>query len=770
MQLAKVSLKGPRVQSTLLAFFPHHHHQVCARMPPKSSSSSSSSPRILYWFRTDLRLHDSPALAKALDLSPKAFFPVFNFDPHYAYDQRVGARRFRFLLESMQDLSNEIRKLNSNSQLLVTRGDPQRRIKELCEKWQVTHVAFEEDHNDYGRSRDAEVRKSLEKAGIEIVSCEGHHLYPIMEVLKKNGNKPPTSMGAYQKAISSLGDVPKPTPTPKSLPDPLAPGADKVDLKKLHQLVDDLAPLNKDPGPPEVDINSGANGGQRHGDVTLYDTVAEHEKDPFAVPTLSSLGMEEPEDKLCKAIRGGSSVALKRLDDLCKDPSYLATFAKPQTSPSTDPDKPSTTLLSPYIKFGCLGIRHFWHQMKETKSKHKGNKTDVPEGMEGQLLFRDMYAACEAAIGDAFHGVRGNSMAKFFDWYLPDVYDDKGNKIVPRPKGDEESEKRLAAWESGTTGFPWIDANMRMLRQCGWMHHLGRHSVAAYLTRAQCFISWERGAEVFAKYLLDWCVPAAVRASRTPTLTSSLARAPTGTPPPTQATGCGSQPQPSFPNSSASTAWPPSRPSTTRMATSYANSAPSSRTCPTSTSTRRTSCRTLSRRRQTVSLDETTRRRSWMRRRRSSTALIGWGMGISKRSWVMQRRCWMARRMTSSERVTVSLTRPCTRRVGKTRRCEWAARRHAQEASVLTRSCLRPRRPDWAKAPEAKAALEDTKGDGDGDGEMEPHEADHHDHEEDGEDAEQDGDEGEEQSKGKASGSKRKGNDDDGKAQKKSKK
>ena len=254
----------------------------------------------------------------------------------------------------------------------------------------------------------------------------------------------------------------------------------------------------------------------------MYDTVAEHEKDPFAVPTLSSLGMEEPEDKLCKPIRGGSSVALKRLDDLCKDPSYLATFAKPQTSPSTDPDKPSTTLLSPYIKFGCLGIRHFWHQMKETKSKHKGSKTDVPEGMEGQLLFRDMYAACEAAIGDAFHGVRGNSMAKFFDWYLPDVYDDKGNKIVPRPKGDEESEKRLAAWESGTTGFPWIDANMRMLRQCGWMHHLGRHSVAAYLTRAQCFISWERGAEVFAKYLLDWCVCAAVRAGSAPlTLTSS---------------------------------------------------------------------------------------------------------------------------------------------------------------------------------------------------------------------------------------------------------
>ena len=28
------------------------------------------TPRVIYWFRTDLRLHDSPALKAALDLSP----------------------------------------------------------------------------------------------------------------------------------------------------------------------------------------------------------------------------------------------------------------------------------------------------------------------------------------------------------------------------------------------------------------------------------------------------------------------------------------------------------------------------------------------------------------------------------------------------------------------------------------------------------------------------------------------------------------------------
>lgn len=164
-----------------------------------SKSAASSGPRILYWFRTDLRLHDSPALAKALEQSPAAFFPVFCWDPNYIYGHRTGVRRLRFLLESMQDLSQEIKKINSNSQLLVVRGTPQSRIKEICEKWNITHVAFEEDHHGYGRKRDDEVRDILGKAKIDIISAEGRHLYPLKEALKKNQNKPPTSMGAYQK-------------------------------------------------------------------------------------------------------------------------------------------------------------------------------------------------------------------------------------------------------------------------------------------------------------------------------------------------------------------------------------------------------------------------------------------------------------------------------------------------------------------------------------------------------------------------------------------
>ena len=43
----------------------------------------------------------------------------------------------------------------------------------------------------------------------------------------------------------------------------------------------------------------------------------------------------------------------------------------------------------------------------------------------------------------------------------------------------------------------WIDACMRQLKHEGWIHHLARHSTACFLTRGQCYISWERGMEVY---------------------------------------------------------------------------------------------------------------------------------------------------------------------------------------------------------------------------------------------------------------------------------
>lgn len=48
----------------------------------------------------------------------------------------------------------------------------------------------------------------------------------------------------------------------------------------------------------------------------------------------------------------------------------------------------------------------------------------------------------------------------------------------------------------GETGFPFVDAIMNQLRDEGWVHHVGRHMIASYLTRGDLWLSWEAGVRV----------------------------------------------------------------------------------------------------------------------------------------------------------------------------------------------------------------------------------------------------------------------------------
>lgn len=44
----------------------------------------------------------------------------------------------------------------------------------------------------------------------------------------------------------------------------------------------------------------------------------------------------------------------------------------------------------------------------------------------------------------------------------------------------------LASWSTGTTGYPFVDANMRELLLTGFMSNRGRQNVASFLVGADC--------------------------------------------------------------------------------------------------------------------------------------------------------------------------------------------------------------------------------------------------------------------------------------------
>jgi len=65
-----------------------------------------------------------------------------------------------------------------------------------------------------------------------------------------------------------------------------------------------------------------------------------------------------------------------------------------------------------------------------------------------------------------------------------------------------EDEQGFAAWTTGTTGFPVVDAAMRQLRATGWMHNRARMITASFLTK-DLMIDWRLGARWFMTWLTD---------------------------------------------------------------------------------------------------------------------------------------------------------------------------------------------------------------------------------------------------------------------------
>ena len=226
--------------------------------------------------------------------------------------------------------------------------------------------------------------------------------------------------------------------------------------------------------------------------------LAEEARGRLSVPSVADIAPSLA-DAGPSLFPGGEGEALRRLDaHLARDGgAWAGAFEKPKTSPTEiDPfgaGTRSTTVLSAYLKFGCLSPRTFWVRLRDA-TKGARTRSAPPVSLDGQLLWREFYYACAHAVGPAFGQMEDNPICRQIGWRVP--------------ADDPAAAEALAAWRDGRTGYPWIDACMRQLKSEGWMHHLARHAVACFLTRGDLYVRWEEGAAVFDELLIDadWAV------------------------------------------------------------------------------------------------------------------------------------------------------------------------------------------------------------------------------------------------------------------------
>lgn len=202
-------------------------------------------------------------------------------------------------------------------------------------------------------------------------------------------------------------------------------------------------------------------------------------KGKYAMFTLKELGYKDQPKHLPK---GGEREGLRILKTICSDKKYVRAFNKTKTSSTTGhkPGRVSTTGMSAYLSTGQVSIRTVYHAVN--KAIAGGSHTKPPESLLGQLYFREQFYML-AATSKHFDKSTGNK------WCLEVPWDN--NAAFQK------------AWAEGKTGYPFIDGLMRQLNETGWIHHLGRHAVACFLTRGDLWQNWTFGRDVFHKLLLD---------------------------------------------------------------------------------------------------------------------------------------------------------------------------------------------------------------------------------------------------------------------------
>lgn len=441
--------------------------------PPRYYPSSNAQvvgkkKRIVMWFRRDLRLKDNSALnfLLQLDRTDLEIIPIYII--HTPVNKRSGNLRFKFLLESLADLQNSLRERGAD--LYVIRGEAVAVLDTLLRVWNVTHVFINELLEPHARERDLKVRDICMKIGVEMICFPDVTLYDMNFIRRLNGNRNPQTFSVLQSII-------------KELPLPRRPS----DLRQYLF-------------PPIVELDELVYRLKRYS-INLWDTVTSgntQDNTPFGIPDLGDFGYLEPNPH--SFLYGGETVALSILDNFCQNPDQVKLFDKRKSSPAQR-FPTSTTALSPYVTFGCLSVRDFFHRVNDLQNTFEKDPFGAPVTLGGQLIWREFFY-CNAVthVNDSFDSMYSNPDCRIIPWRLQEIPDNDH-----KPSEDEElAMYQFNCWVNGQTGFPWIDAAMRQIRTEGWAHHSARHSVAVFLTRGDLYISWERGMEAFQELLIDY--------------------------------------------------------------------------------------------------------------------------------------------------------------------------------------------------------------------------------------------------------------------------
>ena len=299
-------------------------------------------PRILFWYRKDLRISDNKALIKSYSLS-KALTSIYIFDENYNYDFSAPSRAW-FLCNSLKELKSNWEE--AGSRLIIESGDPKLLIPKIAKLIKADYVAWNKTIEPYEIDRDLYVEKQLAKSNIKLIKLWDHLLLE-PSLISTGTNKPYTIYGPFYKNLK------------KQLFEPSFIDGKVTDLK-LANLEDLSSGITKD-------------------SIIINPNHLEN--------LLKNINFSGNEICPCKP---GESAAKELLNNFISS-EKLINYDSQRDFPSTN----GTSYLSASLRFGTISIRKAWEKtMQVHHSTTRESHLLSIETWQKELAWREFYQHC----------------------------------------------------------------------------------------------------------------------------------------------------------------------------------------------------------------------------------------------------------------------------------------------------------------------------------------------------------------------------------------
>ena len=175
---------------------------------------------------------------------------------------------------------------------------------------------------------------------------------------------------------------------------------------------------------------------------------------------------------------GGETIGQQTLDDFLRN--TVTGYERHVSSPLTA--WTNCSRISPHLAYGTLSARQIISRVRQEKQTTDPQRAFSLDAFESRLAWRD-------------HFMQKLETRPEIEWvsYVQQI-DELRSKV---------DQRKLEAWTTGTTGYPFVDACLRAVAQTGWMNFRMRAMLVSFASY-DLWLPWQSFGPQLARWFVDY--------------------------------------------------------------------------------------------------------------------------------------------------------------------------------------------------------------------------------------------------------------------------